>query len=290
MTYKFNDYYNPTNTFQIEFVTELKSESNSINQFITIKYLSEDKTILFEGKINNESISNKLIPKYLSITTVYSNFKIPTECFIDHKEEHTIVYHTKYSLENSICITFIESYKCYFYQYSITINKDSTTFKFHKMMSEDEKLYIHYVLQLKNNKWYNGKTKIENFWMRMSDHKKMTDRSNKFVTTNGFSSIDSITFGNSHEENSIHLRYCYLYGIDNVRGAAFTNEKITSSQTGFIKHMIGSTYDMCFICKEKGHYSNTCPLNNKISGTKRKREEDSEKISEPVSKKSKIDT
>ena len=286
MTYKFNDHYNPTNKFQIDYKIDGNEKSHKINESITIKYISEDNTILFQGIVDSESTYyNKCIPSYISIPNIFNNFKVAVDGYIDHEGKY-VVYHTKYSPGNNLCITFIESYKSYFYEYSITINKDSTKFKFHKMMSEDEKLYIHYVLKLKNNKWYNGKTEIDNFWMRMSDHEKMTDRSNKFVTTHGFSSIDSITFGNSHVENSIHLHNCVLYRIHNVRGAAFTTENIKPFQESNIKHLINSTYDKCYKCKQIGHFANECPT---ISGTKRKREEDSEKIQEPVSKKSRIE-
>ena len=127
-------------------------------------------------------------------------------------------------------------------------------------------VYI-YVLKLKSNKYYVGKTDNPNF--RLNDHFK----SNGSEWTKKYKPITIHEIRpdcNSKDETIITQEYMEKYGIDNVRGGPWCKIDITEHKSS-IEHMIKSESDSCYICGESGHFANKCPQkykNNKYKSNK----------------------
>ena len=114
-------------------------------------------------------------------------------------------------------------------------------------------VYI-YVLKLKSNKYYVGKTDNPNF--RLNDH----------FDTNGSEwtrKYKPITIHelrpdcDSKDETNITQEYMEKYGIDNVRGGPWCRINI-DDQKQFIQNMINSESDNCYKCGKHGHFANQC--------------------------------
>ena len=88
-----------------------------------------------------------------------------------------------------------------------------------------------YVLKLKYNKYYVGKTNNPRF--RLDDH----------FSNNGSS------WTKKYKEDKWTIKYMKKYGIDNVRGGSFNTIKLNKSKTEVINHMISSSEDKCYKCK-----------------------------------------
>lgn len=55
------------------------------------------------------------------------------------------------------------------------------------------------------------------------------------------------------------------YGIDNVRGACFSNVILSTGDKYIIKKMIADMYDFCYICHQEGHFARNCILKHNQS-------------------------
>jgi hypothetical protein len=49
------------------------------------------------------------------------------------------------------------------------------------------------------------------------------------------------------------------YGIDNVRGGAYTKLELEDWQIKSLNHEFTSSSDLCFHCGKPGHFANSCP-------------------------------
>ena len=67
--------------------------------------------------------------------------------------------------------------------------------------------------------------------------------------------IEVIEGGN---EDDTVLEYMHKYGIDNVRGGAFSSIDIRDHMAT-IKKMLRSKYNLCFGCGDAGHFYHACP-------------------------------
>jgi len=112
-------------------------------------------------------------------------------------------------------------------------------------------VYI-YVLKLKYNKYYVGKTTNPNF--RLNDHFD----SEGSVWTKKYKPINVHELRpdcSAKDETIITQEYMKKYGIDNVRGGPWCSLDI-SEHKNTIEHMIHSESDNCYKCGKSGHFAN----------------------------------
>ena len=111
-----------------------------------------------------------------------------------------------------------------------------------------------YVLKLKSNKYYVGKT--ENPKFRLNDH----FNSNGSEWTKKYKAINVHELRpdcDNKDETIVTQEYMKKYGIDNVRGGPWCKIDISEHKNS-IQHMIKSENDVCYKCGKSGHFANQC--------------------------------
>ena len=119
-------------------------------------------------------------------------------------------------------------------------------------------IYI-YVLKLKNNKYYIGKTKNPNFRLNNHFNAEGSIWTKKYEPISIYELRPNCT---DKDESIITQEYMKKYGIDNVRGGPWCSLDI-SEHKKTIEHMIKSEDDLCYNCGKTGHFENQCPLRKK---------------------------
>ena len=112
-----------------------------------------------------------------------------------------------------------------------------------------------YVLSLKNDKYYVGKT--ENPKFRLDTHFK----NGGCYWTKKYSPVQIIGLFpdcDDFDEDKYTLKYMSKYGVDNVRGGSFCRCDLSIENKNTIDKMISSSNDCCHFCGEKGHFIGNC--------------------------------
>lgn len=119
--------------------------------------------------------------------------------------------------------------------------------------------FIIYVLECENNKYYVGKTSqlIE---QRFEQH--LNSQTNLCAFTSKYKPnkvIETIKSSDPLDEDKVTKRYMLKYGIENVRGGAYTKLELEDWQIKSLNHEFTSSCDLCFQCGKSGHFANSCP-------------------------------
>jgi predicted GIY-YIG superfamily endonuclease len=113
-----------------------------------------------------------------------------------------------------------------------------------------------YALQLASNKYYVGKTYRDEM-TRVLDHFE-SNGSEWTKKYKPISILETYSTENSFEEDNLTKKYMINYGIDNVRGGAYTKIILEEWQIKSLEHEFKSVTDACFKFGQIGHFSNEC--------------------------------
>ena len=119
------------------------------------------------------------------------------------------------------------------------------------------------MLKCKHGKYYVGKTS-----------KPVPERFQEHLSGNGSEwtklhppiSVLESKIGDKWEEETTFYRTMEHYGINNVRGGSYSNISLTPDQINELNTKITAVNDVCYKCRQPGHFANKCPnstINNK---------------------------
>lgn len=120
-----------------------------------------------------------------------------------------------------------------------------------------------YVLKLRSNKYYIGKT--TDIPKRLRQHfsgefsSKWTSKYKPLKVERIIDNVDEF------DEDKWVKIYMKKYGIDNVRGGSYSSMEIHFTVRHFIQNELNHSEEKCFICLKYGHLSIDCVKNKKYS-------------------------
>jgi cellular nucleic acid-binding protein len=112
-----------------------------------------------------------------------------------------------------------------------------------------------YVLKLEDGKYYVGKS--DDPEQRISRHFSGFGS----AWTREYSPIKVIEIRRNvsrFEEDKLTKEYMEKYGIDNVRGGAYTQVNLPENARESLQREIRGASDVCFKCNRAGHWANRC--------------------------------
>lgn len=116
-------------------------------------------------------------------------------------------------------------------------------------------VYI-YVLECAEFKFYVGKTSSPNY--RIEDH--FTNGGSAWTRKYKPTRIDALIPNCSDfDEDKYVKEYMNLYGIENVRGGAYSQIELDEMQLTALKRELASSTNLCFICQSAEHFADYCP-------------------------------
>jgi len=115
-------------------------------------------------------------------------------------------------------------------------------------------MYI-YILRLRNNKYYVGKTiePLERFSTHLDKLGSEWTRRHSVIEVH-----EVIPDCDEYDEDKYTLKYMVKYGVDNVRGGSFCRINLSKSDLKTINKMILGLSDKCYKCKQSGHFIKNC--------------------------------
>jgi predicted GIY-YIG superfamily endonuclease len=113
-----------------------------------------------------------------------------------------------------------------------------------------------YILKLENDCYYVGRTK--NLEERIKTHKNGLGPA--WTQKNKFVSIYKILENQDPFEEDKQVKMMMAkFGIEYVRGGAYSSLFLSNIQKDLISKEIISASDLCYKCNKPGHFSNACP-------------------------------
>jgi cellular nucleic acid-binding protein len=112
-----------------------------------------------------------------------------------------------------------------------------------------------YILQLTSGKYYVGKT--TDVIKRFDQHKN----GNGSAWTKKYAPmrlVETRPITSPHDETNVTKDLMKKYGVDNVRGGAYTAVDLPEEQEDMIRHELRSASDSCYKCGKPGHFANRC--------------------------------
>ena len=113
-----------------------------------------------------------------------------------------------------------------------------------------------YILQLEDDKWYVGKS--TDVAKRFTQHCSGSGS----AWTRAYAPLriaETRPITSPHDETTVTKDLMKKYGVDNVRGGAYTAVDLPEQQVDAIRHELRSASDACYVCGKKGHFANRCP-------------------------------
>jgi len=117
-----------------------------------------------------------------------------------------------------------------------------------------------YVLQLKENKWYIGKTETSKFRIDTHFDSAGSEFTKKYPPQEIYQIIPEC---DKYDEDKYVKKYMDKYGIDNVRGGTYCRLELTSNEKEVIQKELCGANDLCFLCGGD-HFVKDCPNNKQL--------------------------
>ena len=117
-----------------------------------------------------------------------------------------------------------------------------------------------YVLQLKEDKWYIGKTESSKFRIDTHFDNKGSGFTKKYPPEEIYQIIPEC---DKYDEDKYVKKYMDKYGIDNVRGGSFSRLELTEEEKKSIQKELWGANDLCFLCGGD-HFVKDCPNNEVV--------------------------
>ena len=112
-----------------------------------------------------------------------------------------------------------------------------------------------YVLQLKDGKWYIGKTESSKFRIDTHFDSKGSGFTKKYPPEEIYQIIPEC---DKYDEDKYVKKYMDKYGIDNVRGGSYSSLELTEDEIKLIQKELWGANDLCFLCGGE-HFVKDCP-------------------------------
>lgn len=112
-----------------------------------------------------------------------------------------------------------------------------------------------YALKLENGKYYIGKS--DNLEQRLESHFAGSGA----AWTREHRPLEIMETRENvsrFEEDKMTKEYMEKYGIDNVRGGAYTQVELPDESKEALQREIRGTTDVCFKCNRQGHWASQC--------------------------------
>lgn len=118
-----------------------------------------------------------------------------------------------------------------------------------------------YVLKLESGKYYVGKSSnpTERYQQHLSGSGSTWTKKYKPVSL-----VKVISNVSPFEEDKITKEYMSKYGIENVRGGAYVNEKLFEEEKDYLRREIRAATDKCVRCGHDGHFAASCCAKTEI--------------------------
>ena len=116
------------------------------------------------------------------------------------------------------------------------------------------------VLQLKENKWYIGKTETSKFRIDTHFDSGGSEFTKKYPPQEIYQIIPEC---DKYDEDKYVKKYMDKYGIDNVRGGTYCRLELTSNEKEVIQKELWGANDLCFLCGGD-HFVKDCPNNKEV--------------------------
>jgi len=132
-----------------------------------------------------------------------------------------------------------------------------------------------YALECEGDKYYIGRT-TKSAEARLQEHWSAENTcafTNKYKP---FRVIEEVETDNPYDEDALTKKYMAVYGIDNVRGGSYSNPELADWQRKALEHELTATSDLCFTCKERGHFADACPTTSYVTKFEKLEEIDEE--------------
>lgn len=122
-----------------------------------------------------------------------------------------------------------------------------------------------YVLLCEKNRYYVGKTE-RHVKKRLEEHFSLngSEWTRKYKPLR---LVKKIPNADAFDEDKYTKLYMKKYGIDNVRGGAYTQLELPESTRSFLEREICSASDLCHRCHRPGHFVNQCYARTKADGS-----------------------
>ena len=118
-----------------------------------------------------------------------------------------------------------------------------------------------YILKLKDNCWYIGKTDQEN---RIQQHFK--GNGSEWTKLHTPISVEKVIENcDEFDEDKYVKIYMIKYGIENVRGGTYSFRYLDTQTKIFLNRELNHAKNCCFLCRQNGHLSSNCHLRKKKS-------------------------